>query len=237
MTIDVPAIPAADLAWLTAAQMREVDRLMMEDIGVTLVQMMENAGRALADLVLRRFGARTALVMAGSGGNGGGGIAAARHLANRGVRARVVLAAGVSRMARVPRIQLGIARRLGISISTQPDPGADVLIDALLGYGLEGDPRGRAAELIRWANAAEAPVVALDLPSGLDATTGRVGDPCIRAAATLTLAMPKAGLREAPEVVGELYLADISVPPSVYRDVGAELAATPFRKAPLVRIS
>ncbi len=216
--------------------MREVDRLVVEDLGITLVQMMENAGRALADLVVRRFGARTVLVLAGSGGNGGGGIAAARHLLNRGVRAEVVLAAGVPRMARVPRIQLGIARRLGIPVSVRPEPEVDVLVDAFLGYGLVGDPRGRAAELIRWANAAGPAIVSLDLPSGLDATTGRVGDPCIRATAMQTLAMPKAGLREAPDIVGELYLADISVPPFVYRRVGAELAASPFRGSPLVRI-
>jgi NAD(P)H-hydrate epimerase len=236
VAVGVPVAASADLAWLTAAQMREVDRLTVEDLGLTLVQMMENAGRALADLIVRRFDPRTALILAGPGANGGGGIAAARHLANRGVRARIVLAAGVPRMGRVPRIQLGIAQRLGIPVSVRPDPGADVLVDALLGYALDGDPRGRAAELIRWANGSGIPVVALDLPSGLDATTGRVGDPCIRATATLTLAMPKAGLRHAPEVVGELYLADISIPPSVYGRVGAELSATPFREASLVRI-
>lgn len=236
MALDLPEVEADRLAWLTAAQMREVDRVMVEDLGISLVQMMENAGRALADLVVRRFDPGTALVMAGPRGNGGGGIAAARHLANRGVRVRIVLAAGVPRMGRVTRLQLGIAQRMGIPVSVRPDPDAEVLVDALLGYALEGDPRGPAAELIGWANGTGAPVAALDLPSGLDASTGRVGDPCVRATATLTLAMPKIGLREAPEVVGELYLADISVPPAAYRAIGCEVPTTPFRDAPLVRI-
>ena len=74
-----------DLPAVTAAQMREVDRAMVEDFHIELVQMMENAGRNLADLAVRHFGPRSTVVLAGSGGNGGGGLVAARHLANRGV--------------------------------------------------------------------------------------------------------------------------------------------------------
>ena len=232
---DIPEVSGTSLPWITAAQMAEIDRVMVGDLGISLVQMMENAGRTLAGLTIRRFEPRSASVLAGNGGNGGGGIAAARHLANRGVDARIVLAREPANLRDVPRLQLDIARRMGIPVTSEPAP-ADVVLDALLGYSLEGDPRGRTAELITWANDASPATCALDLPSGLDATTGQVGEPCIRADATLTLAMPKAGLRAAPEVVGELYLADISVPPSAYASIGVEVG-TPFAPAPLVRLT
>lgn len=112
--------------------------------------------------------------------------------------------------------------RMGVPIApaeaiAQVNP-ADVVIDGLIGYSLAGAPRGATADLIRWANAQDAPVLALDVPSGVDASTGSVYEPAIRAAATMTLALPKVGLRAdgAAPHVGELYLADISVPPGLY---------------------
>jgi len=114
--------------------------------------------------------------------------------------------------------QLDIVRRMGLDVSADPAP-AQLVVDALVGYSLRGDPSGRVAELIDWTNAANAPVLALDVPSGLDATTGRAANPSVAATATLTLALPKLGLLEAHEV-GELYLADISVPPLVYERMG-----------------
>ena len=93
-------------------------------------------------------------------------------------------------------------------------------MDGLIGYSLKGAPRAAAADLIRWANSQRAPILALDVPSGVDTTTGIAYDPAINATATMTLALPKEGLR-APDVekhVGELYLADIGVPPSLYSE-------------------
>ena len=92
-------------------------------------------------------------------------------------------------------------------------------MDALIGYSLRGDPTGRTAELIEWANDQASPTLALDTPSGLDVTTGHAADPCIRADATLTLAVPKVGLLDAAEV-GALFVADISVPAVVYKHLG-----------------
>jgi NAD(P)H-hydrate epimerase len=207
---------------VTAAEMREVDRIMIDELHIALVQMMENAGSALAELAIRRFGLRTAAVLAGSGGNGGGGLVAARHLANRGVEVRVTPAARERDLDPVTAHQLDILQRMGVAVDT--DPGrADLVIDALIGYSLRGDPEGRVAELIVWAGRGLAPVLALDVPSGLDATTGRAGSPCIRAAATLTLALPKTGLLRAREQVGRLFVADISVPPAVFRRVGIDV--------------
>ena len=122
---------------------------------------------------------------------------------------------------------------MGVRFSDDPGP-ADLILDAVLGYSLMGDPHGRAAESINVVNGRDDPILSLDTPSGLDTTTGRVGDPCIRADATLTLALPKTGLVESPEVVGDLYLADISVPPSVYLAFGIASEA-PFTAGPVVR--
>jgi len=202
---------------LSAEQMREIDRIMVEDLHVDLAQMMENAGRGLAELALRRFRPATVTVLGGPGGNGGGGLVAARHLANRGARVRVTLSHDRV-LSPATAHQLDILSRMGISIGSEPSP-ADLVVDALIGYGLRGDPVGRAAELIDWANASGRDVLALDTPSGLDVTTGRPATPCIRASATLTLALPKIGLLDAPET-GDVYLADISVPPAIYQRLG-----------------
>jgi NAD(P)H-hydrate epimerase len=203
---------------VTADQMREVDRIMIEDLHIELVQMMENAGRNLAELALRRFHPQTVTVLAGPGGNGGGGLVAARHLSNRGVAVTVTLVHPASELGPVPAHQVDILTRMGTSVSPAPQPAA-LVVDALIGYGLTGEPTGRTAELIDWANGQGSPVLALDVPSGLDATSGRAATPCVRATATLTLALPKTGLLGAQET-GDLFLADISVPPAVYRRLG-----------------
>jgi len=225
--------PTVDLPDLTTEQMREVDRTMVEELGILLLQMMENAGRHLAELAIVRYAPSNCTVLAGPGGNGGGGLVAARHLANRGVDVEVVLSAPEA-MTEVPAHQLGILRRMGVAVVEEPR-SSDLAVDAVLGYSLTGDPHGRAAELIRWANLLDAPVLALDTPSGLDLTSGRVGTPCMVADATLTLALPKRGLRQAPEVVGELFAADIAVPPSVYEHLGISVTA-PFAAGTIVRV-
>jgi NAD(P)H-hydrate epimerase len=221
------AVPA-----LTTEQMRAVDRAMVDDLHIDLIQMMENAGRNLAELAIIRFSPSSVTVLAGPGGNGGGGLVAARHLANRGCQVQVVLAEP-DRLTPVPAHQADILARMGVPMASRPS-AADLVIDALIGYSLRGDPAGTAAELITWANDQAAPVLALDTPSGLDLTTGAAGTPAVSAAATLTLALPKVGLLDAPSA-GELYLADISVPPLVYQRMGIAVPEL-FRQSGLLRI-
>jgi NAD(P)H-hydrate epimerase len=216
---------------VTAAQMREIDRAMIEDVHIELVQMMENAGRDLASLAGALYAPRTVVVLAGPGGNGGGGLVAARHLRNRGAEVSVVL--GAAGLAPGPARQLDIIERMGVPVLDQP-AAADLVIDALLGYSLRGDPAPRFAELITWANRQPAPVLALDAPSGLDVTTGRQSAPCVRAGATMTLALPKTGLA-ASAVTGRLYLADISVPPSLLERMGLAASGL-FRDGPVVEL-
>lgn len=217
--------PRGDVPWLTVEQMIEVDRAMVEDFGIALEQMMESAGRCLAEVARRRFlGGDAAYthvtVLAGSGGNGGGAMVAARRLHGWGASMHVCLTRGSEELEGVPRRQCAILDEIGISVTVGPhdEAGDDLVVDGLIGYSLAGAPRGCAAELIEWANAAEAPVLALDVPSGLELSTGVRRDPCITAAGTVTLALPKEGLRAegAAEMVGELYLADIGVPRELY---------------------
>ena len=219
------ALPA-----LTTEQMVEVDRLMIEEYHIRLIQMMENAGRNLAELARRMVGGnledRRIVVICGAGNNGGGGMVAARHLHNRGARVRAKLIADPAALKDVPAHQWRILRVLGIAEDGPPAlDEADLIIDAMIGYGLSGNPRGQVAEWIRRVNGARRAVLALDAPSGLDTTTGIPATPCIQATATLTLALPKVGLltAEAASLVGELYLADISVPPALYRRMSLQV--------------
>lgn len=207
--------------------------MMIDDLGITLPQMMENAGRNLAGLAALLWSPASVTVLAGTGGNAGGALVAARHLSNRGLAVAVTLA-NAHRLRPVPALQLDIADRMGIPIDKGP-VSADLIIDGLIGYSLAGDPRDEAAELIEWANSQGSPILALDVPSGIDSTTGRVGSPCIRATATLTLALPKVGIMRSPDVVGALYLADISVPRSVYAGLGIDVD-DPFADGPVVAI-
>jgi len=247
MTVKNP-VPA-----LTTDQMREVDRAMIEDIGITLIQMMENAGRHLATLAREKLGGKVEdkriVVLAGRGNNGGGGFVAARRLSNWGAEVCVVLAASPNEYRDAPAHQLAILRKMGIpiveAIHESPLLRADMIIDALIGYGLRDAPTGVIADLIRAANhalseanvASGARIISLDTPSGLDTTTGEIFDPCIRAEATLTLALPKVGLLAdtARAVVGELYVADISVPSRVYATMKVEIPNL-FAEAEIVHV-
>jgi NAD(P)H-hydrate epimerase len=211
------------------AAMIEVDRLMVDEYGITLVQMMEHAGRAV-----------------GKGNNGGGGLVAARHLANAGAAVAVALAVSPGDLGPIPEHQRRILARMGIPGSIDATDlaalvgtlaGAVIIVDALIGYRLCGDPRPPIAGFIAAANAATGGRVALDLPSGLGGTSGEPAGPTLRADATVTLAWPKAGLLGAPAApfVGALYLADIGVPRAVYRSVGID-AGTIFSRGAVVPI-
>jgi NAD(P)H-hydrate epimerase len=219
--IRVPAI--------TTAQMIEVDRVAVEELGPNLFQMMENAGRNLALQAMEILGDRwhTAqiVVLAGTGGNRGGGICAARHLVNHGAHVRVCVTSE-KRLKDVPAWQLQVYRAAGgtlishdeLQSETQP---IDLILDALIGYSLAAAPGGTALELIEWANGSGAPILSLDVPSGVDATTGEASGAFIKPRCTLTLALPKTGLL--PEKTGDLFLADLGIPVQVYRSPSLRL--------------
>ena len=218
--LEVPAV--------TADKMRELDRIATEETGPNLFQMMENAGRNLAVLGEVWTPARI-VVLAGSGGNGGGGICAARHLANRGIDVRLCLAEP-DHLEEVPAFQRKICRSTsgrGVTAADLSAEPVDLVVDALIGYGLRSAPRSPVAELIRWANGTGTPILALDVPSGVDATTGHRPGDCIHPHWTMTLALPKTGLP--PQRTGQLFLADIGIPAQTYRRLGLSYVS-PFAK-------
>jgi NAD(P)H-hydrate epimerase len=223
--LEVPAV--------TREQMRAIDARATNGDGPSLLQMMENAGRSLATLALRELAGpsrdRLVVVLAGGGGNGGGGICAARHVVNHG--ASVILAVSAEHGQNPTNsAQHTLYRSAG---GREVDPTGlahltpDLIVDALIGYGLRHTPSPRVSELIQWANEARAPVLALDLPSGIHATTGAAMGATIVARTTLTLALPKRGLIAAE--AGDLWLADLGIPRSVFTAIGLSYSS-PFAR-------
>lgn len=208
------------------AQMREADRIAEKEFGLSILQMMENAGRNLALNVMEIAQwdkDKTITIAAGTGGNGGGGICSARHLLNRGYKINLLLTKNINEYKGPAKKQLNILLKSGF-IPLLPENAkavlsrADVIVDALIGYSLRGAPKGRTEEYIILINSLGKKVLALDLPSGVNATTGETPGVCIKADRTLTLALPKPGLTN--PVAGDLYLADIGIPPEVFRQLG-----------------
>jgi NAD(P)H-hydrate epimerase len=181
--------------------------------------------------------ARRVTVLAGRGGNGGGGLVAARRLIGWGADVDVRLASDPDVLAPVPLEQLRLLEQMGASVSVGASGilPAELFIDAILGYGQRGDPRPEAAELI--AATLGARVLSLDAPSGVELERGTVGEPAVHAEATLTLALPKAALRfeVARPLVGELCLADISIPAVVYERLYIPYRS-PFSRGAIVHL-
>jgi len=231
-------------------EMRRLDRYVIDQLGVAVDALMENAGRALAELLirLRRGEAEETglvrrmpgsaqltdelrqrlrsdkpwVVLAGKGNNGGDGLVAARHLQEYGLPVEVVLAEEPERLGPESARQLRILRRLGIPCSVYrtetlawDDWGG--IVDALLGTGTRGAPKEPYASMIREANASGLPIIAADVPSGIDSDSGQAAERCIQAAATLTFALPKCGLAQHPgaDRACSVLVAPVGIPPSL----------------------
>lgn len=215
----------SDFATVTAGQMANLDQLAMTE-GYLLFQMMENAGRSLALLAQELFSAKTVAVLVGPGGNGGGGLVAARHLLNSGIAVSIFPARDIAEFHSIPRFQASLAAkaeaRFGEPHQFHPE-NFDLVIDALTGYSLQGQLRGTASNLVLSLAGSTTPILSLDLPSGSDPDSG-LGSPVVLPAATMTLAAVKQGLLSAN--TGRLFLADIGIPRPFYSWLGLT-AATP----------
>ncbi|HXF81690.1 MAG TPA: NAD(P)H-hydrate epimerase, partial [bacterium] len=214
---------------VTSAQMAELDRRAVEQHGLTVATLMAAAGRRVAQVALDLLAGRLGpvVVLAGKGHNGGDGLVAARELRARGIPVRAVLSAPEAEYQGQARRMLEEARAAGVEAydAAARDIAAllrqaGLVIDALFGTGFRGPVRGAAAALIEAANASGVPILAVDVPSGLDADTGRIDGPCIRAAATVTMGLPKVGLLVYPgaEAAGTVYVADIGYPAALADD-------------------
>lgn len=203
---------------VTADEMRAVDRVAVEELGLELLGMMENAGRNLAASVRETVNGvadgEQIVVLAGDGGNGGGGLACARHLANHGTRVSVVLDRPADELTGAAATQYGILDAMDVPVAVGPGalPADGVVVDALVGYGLSGRLRGTAGEMVE-ALDGDATVVSLDVPTGRDATTGDQPGPAVDPEQVVTLALPKTGLAG---LSCRLVLADIGIPRVVY---------------------
>ncbi|TWT45778.1 Bifunctional NAD(P)H-hydrate repair enzyme Nnr [Phycisphaerae bacterium RAS1] len=226
---------------MSCAAIRELDRLGVESLKIPSLLLMENAGAGAAGCILAHFAdaaRRGTLVLCGPGNNGGDGLVVARLLDAARAPVTVLLAAPPEKLKGDPAVHLEIVQRLGIRIlyassseefaaAGQAIAAAGLIVDALLGTGAGGPPRGVVAELIAMANRAAAARVAIDLPSGLDADSGEAAECCFRADATITLAAPKLGFAApaARRVLGRVFIADIGVTPEQVTSAVASLRA------------
>jgi NAD(P)H-hydrate epimerase len=240
---------------ISAAQMAEVDRIATDEYGLAVEMLMENASRQTASAARACFGGTVAgkriVVLAGACNNGGDALGAARHLLNWGALVTCVLAAPPERLREPARRQLDVLASIDAAVSARSSAdeataaqadeelgGADLILDGLLGYSVRGPPRDRLAALMQMANRSSVPILAVDLPSGLHPDTGEPLGIAIRAAATVTLALPKVGLllERARPLTGALLLADIGIPPGVYARFGIDASAV-YHAGDLVRLS
>ena len=202
-----------------------------EYFGISSLQMMENAGASVAREIVKRFPSEKSQVtiLIGTGGNGGDGLVAARHLSALGYRVQLILV-GQSRNITVKSTHTNwqILQSLTTSIniieardsSQIPKIKGDVAVDALLGTGIKGMLKPPILQAVQAYNEAQCFKVAVDVPSGLNADTGKVTNDCVKADMTITFHKVKAGLLKAEQYVGELIVADIGLPREIEKMVG-----------------
>ncbi len=213
--------------YITPAAMQRLDRLAEEKYGLPSLILMENAGRSAAEAVARltRGQKRRVACICGRGNNGGDGFVACRHLMNKGIGVEAFVMDGAKGLTDDARLNRDILKRWGCPvhrIATTADirtlrrslKRCACVVDAVFGIGFRGAPRPPYDEVIAAVNASGRPVVSLDVPSGLDALTGRAPGACIRASVTVTFGYPKTGLvrHDGPFYAGRILVADISLP-------------------------
>lgn len=207
---------------LTRKQVREVDRLAVERYGMPSIVLMENAARAVAEeawMMLQQRAGRSVLILCGGGNNGGDGLAAARHLHNRGVDVQIALITDPDGYKGDALTNYNIIRKMGLPCEAAAADrlhrkAYDLVIDAIFGTGLTQCPRPPFEQLAAAVNSMEVDVLAVDIPSGLDCDTGKPLGPCIRARQTVTFVATKVGFAapEASEFTGDVTIADIGCP-------------------------
>lgn len=232
------------LPTLNHQQTRDMARLLVESYGVDPLQTMENAGRNLALVTKMLLGNEImdcpVVVLAGRGSSGGSGLAAARHLLNWGAWVQVLCSSPVEGYTGAPARQLHTLQMMGVPLAWAEEgwelPPCDLVIDTILDAEARGIAEGRERDLIELANSTVAPILSLDVPSGVDGEDGKLAVPHIHAAATLAVALPKQGLltEAARKVCGDLYLGDIGVPLALYEELGIEISPF-FHRDPIVR--
>lgn len=229
--------------------MREIDRECIENLGIPGIQLMESAGIGTVRFVERELGpvkGRTLTVVCGKGNNGGDGFVIARELIRLGATVNVYLAGhrddvggdartNLDRLDRAMVAELSDGPTIGHFVEAMT--GSELVIDALFGTGFEGVPRGLSGTVIQQINGCRRPVLSVDVPSGLNSTSGRPDGECVRADWTCTMGLPKRGFYCHPgrEFVGKLHVVDIGVPAGAVETVGVrDNVLTPGEAAALL---
>jgi NAD(P)H-hydrate epimerase len=215
---------------LSRDQVRDIDRRAIQEFGMLDLVLMENAARGTADVLcqlMEHNGTEKGpvTIVCGKGNNAGDGFAIARHLDLRSIATKLALLCDPSELTGDAAANFAIALKAGILIEQFPTPldvarfdlaiaGSAWLVDAILGTGAVGEPRSPFAEAIERLNASKLPILAVDLPSGLDCNTGIAASRTIEAAHTCTFVAAKPGffLADGPKCVGELHVVDIGAP-------------------------
>lgn len=217
---------------VTNQEIREIDRKSIEEYGIPGLVLMENAGSRIfqnlkniyPDLKLKKI-----IIFAGPGNNGGDGFVVARHLYNYGTRVKVFTLSPFNKIKGKARVNLDIIDKMGIRLIgiesgkleevQETIRGSDLVIDAILGTGLQGKVTGLKAKIIELINHANKEVIAIDVPSGLNVDTGKFEGPCVKATYTITLALPKIGLLFYPGAgyTGKIIVEDIGIPTNLLK--------------------
>jgi NAD(P)H-hydrate epimerase len=212
--------------------MQAIDRAAIETVGIPRLLLMDHAGFALARAVDREYSDRRMrlLIACGNGYNGGDGFSAARHLQAMGYPIQIILAGRIGELKQEPAVFANISKNLGIPVEPVWDSAAapalealfkqaDLIIDALLGIGVRGEVRDPVRSLIERINLSGKPVIAADLPSGLDGDTGEMLGIGVRATHTVTFGRPKHGcfIAQGPGLCGRLHVDPISFPAHLLR--------------------
>lgn len=201
---------------ISVSQAQAFDRYAQEELGIPSIILMENAGRSVAEEALKMLrNKKRVAVVCGVGNNGGDGLVAARHLLNAGVKVKVYLIGKISKLKPDPKLNLEILVRMGQKILRFPSliKGSDLIIDAIFGIGLKSEVRGHYAQIIGFLNKTGKPILSVDVPSGLDADSGKILGVAIKAKETVTFVASKKGFSNGrgPKHCGKIVVRDIGI--------------------------
>ncbi len=215
-----------DIPSITVDQARQIDDIAVNRFGVEAQMLMENAGRSVAMLarnLLSSLKGKEIVILVGKGNNGGDALVAARFLHNWNAKVSCLIADHPDNQKALTKWHVGILKSMYVNVVYQTEQitfqqlmkTSSLIIDGLIGYNFEGDPKGIYASLIEMANNSGKKILSIDNPSGFDLEKGEAKNPCIKATHTLCLALPKSSLIGKKEA-GEIWVGDIGVPHEVY---------------------
>jgi len=226
------------MRYLSKKEIAKVDDLAINKYNIQIEKLMENAGRNMARFV-SKFNPKKIIIIYGKGNNGGDGLVCARHLSIQGFNVKIIPAIDKKELNKTTKKELEILNKINIKNSNIKEldnlKSGDIIIDSLIGYNINRDPKNKFAELIERSNKVKkngVKIISFDIPSGIDASTSKKYNPYIKADYTLTLAMPKKGLQKLKNV----FLVNIGIPNKIYKDLNINIKNY-FKKHDIIKIS